>query len=149
MRRVTLLLLAVLLAAPTLRGCALKRGVDFAGIASQSSDTLGDVTSLEGRIMNAEMPAEQRDAALDRAGQIRATVLGLDLVLVMAVGETYDEPTSAKINALVKTTHRHVQSFVNRPAELFARSAVNANEWDAFDSKADALLSDLRGQINR
>ena len=142
-------ILVLALATACIAGCASKQGVNFAGIARQSSSTLSDVTSLEGRIMQASMPMNQQDAALGRAGQIRAMVLAVDLALVLAAGETYDGPTSAKINAAAETAHRHLQSFVNRPADLFARSSLNASEWNAFESEADILLDNLQQQLAR
>ncbi len=141
--------IAFVLCAVVLSGCASQRGVDFAGVARQSSSTLSDITSLEGRIMQASMPMEQQDAALQRAGQIRAMVLAVDLAMIMASGESYPAATSAKINAAVETAHRHLGSFVNRPADLFARSAVNRTEWGAFEAEADALLGNLQQQLAR
>lgn len=145
--RVTFLGVCVLLCCVS--GCAVQRGVDFAGIARQSTSTLSDITSLEGRIMQASMPMEQQTAALDRAGRIRAMVLAVDLALVMAAGESYTPATSAKINAAADTAHRHLGSFVNRPADLFARSATASNEWNAFEAEADTLLDNLQQQLAR
>ncbi len=138
-----------LLITVALVGCAAKRGVDFASIARQSSSTLDDITALEDRITRDNFTLETQDDLLRRTQRIRVMVLSIDIALIAAAGREFDIQQSEQINLAAATAHRHLQSFINRPTELFARSALRATDWDAFEAEADNLLSGLQLQVQR
>ncbi|MEL6797095.1 MAG: hypothetical protein AAFO89_09780 [Planctomycetota bacterium] len=128
-------------------GCAVQRGIDFAGIARQSTSTLSDISSLEHRISESDYTNEGKSELVQRTTRLRAMALAIDIALVAAAGRAYDEQRSQQINAAAEIAHRHLQSFINRPAEVFARSALTASDWKAFQTEADMLLNSLQDQI--
>ncbi|MEL6499689.1 MAG: hypothetical protein AAF937_03630 [Planctomycetota bacterium] len=147
LRSAFVILLAFTLMSAT--GCASRRGVDFAGIAEQSTATLSDITSLENRISESDYTDEGKSELVQRTTRLRAMTLGIDIALIAAAGRQYDQQRSQQINAAAEIAHRHLQSFINRPADLFARSALTASEWSAFESRADALLMSLQERIEQ
>ncbi|MEO0631959.1 MAG: hypothetical protein AAFY46_14730 [Planctomycetota bacterium] len=141
--------MTIVMCALVVAGCASSHGVDFAGIARQSTSTLRDISSLEQRISESDYTNEGKSELVQRTTRLRAMTLGIDIALVAAAGRQYDEQRSRQINAAAETAHRHLQSFINRPAEVFARSALTASDWDAFETTADGLLNNLQDQIAR
>lgn len=139
--------ITIVMCALVVAGCASSRGVDFAGIARQSTSTLRDISSLEQRISESDYTNEGKSELVQRTTRLRAMALGIDIALVAAAGRQYDEQRSRQINAAAETAHRHLQSFINRPAEVFARSALTASDWKTFETEADMLLNSLQDQI--
>ncbi|MEL6797094.1 MAG: hypothetical protein AAFO89_09775 [Planctomycetota bacterium] len=125
-------------------GCAHRRTIDVALLESESRVTLQAISSMEHRLIDADLSDEEERQGLKNTRAMRRVIKLTDTMTAELARVDMKPDDADTFDSYLKMVYRHYYAGLQQPAEVFAQREVRDDDVEKWERELNALLPRLR-----